>query len=44
MWLSYYNDPQKVYGMTFASRDVHFRVADGVLTVIDAVLAENDAS
>ena len=30
--------------MPFAGRDVHFRVADGVLTVIDAVLAENDFS
>ncbi len=30
----YQNDPQKVYGMPFAGRDVKFSVADGVLTVL----------
>ena len=31
----YQNDPQKVYGMPFAGRDVRFRVADGVLTIVE---------
>ncbi|MBR1469977.1 MAG: tRNA (N6-threonylcarbamoyladenosine(37)-N6)-methyltransferase TrmO [Prevotella sp.] len=31
----YQNDPQKVYGMPFAGRDVRFRVADRVLTVVE---------
>ena len=31
----YQNDPQKVYGMPFAGRDVHFRVDGGVLVVGD---------
>lgn len=31
----YQNDPQKVYGMPFEGRDIHFRVEDDVLTVID---------
>ena len=30
----YQNDPQKVYGMPFAGRDVKFRVNDGVCTVL----------
>ena len=30
----YQNDPQKVYGMPFEGRDIHFCVSDGVLTVI----------
>jgi hypothetical protein len=30
----YQNDPQKVYGMPFEGRDIHFRVSDGVLTVL----------
>ncbi len=31
----YHDDAQRVYGMPFAGRDVHFRVNDGVVTVID---------
>ena len=31
----YQNDPQKVYGMPFAGRDVRFRVADGILTIVE---------
>ena len=31
----YQNDPQKVYGMPFEGRDIHFLVNDGVLTVLD---------
>lgn len=31
----YQNDPQKVYGMPFVGRDVRFRVADGVLTIVE---------
>jgi tRNA-Thr(GGU) m(6)t(6)A37 methyltransferase TsaA len=30
----YQNDPQKVYGMPFEGRDIHFRVSENVLTVI----------
>ena len=30
---SYQNDPDRVYGMKFAGYEVHFTVADGVLTV-----------
>ena len=30
----YQNDPKKVYGMPFEGRDIHFRVNDGVLTVL----------
>ena len=33
----YHDDPQRVYGMPFARRDVRFRVADGVVTVVEAV-------
>ena len=37
----YHNDPERVYGMTFAGYDVRFRVSgEGVLEVID-VKAEN---
>ena len=32
----YQNDPQKVYGMPFEGRDIHFRVNDGVLTVLSS--------
>lgn len=32
----YQKDPEKVYGMPFAGRDIHFKVSeDGVLTVLD---------
>ena len=31
----YQNDPQKVYGMPFCGHDVHFKVHDGVLEVLD---------
>ncbi|KXB82578.1 methyltransferase, YaeB family [Prevotella sp. DNF00663] len=30
----YQEDPTRIYGMPFGGRDVHFRVADGVLTVL----------
>ena len=33
----YHDDPQRVYGMTFYGYDVRFRVADGVLTVVEVV-------
>ena len=32
----YQNAPQKVYGMPFEGRDIHFRVSDGVLTVLSS--------
>ena len=35
---SYHDDPQRVYGMPFAGRDVRFRVADGVLSVVEITL------
>ena len=31
----YQNDPEKVYGMVFGDRNVHFRVCGNILTVID---------
>ena len=31
----YQNDPQKVYGMPFEGRDIHFKVEDDRLTVLD---------
>ena len=33
----YHDDPERVYGMPFKGRDVRFRVADGVLTVVEVV-------
>ncbi len=32
---SYHDDPERVYGLSFAGQNVKFRVRDGVLTVID---------
>ncbi|MBR4579043.1 MAG: tRNA (N6-threonylcarbamoyladenosine(37)-N6)-methyltransferase TrmO [Oscillospiraceae bacterium] len=34
---SYQDDPERVYGFGFAGREVRFRVADGVLTVVDII-------
>ncbi len=34
---SYQNDPERVYGMEFAGYEVKFRVAEGVLSVIDII-------
>ena len=31
----YHNDPDKLYGMSYAGRDVRFKVADGVLAVVE---------
>lgn len=31
---SYQNDPERVYGFEFAGKEIRFKVADGVLTVI----------
>ncbi len=31
---AYQNDPERVYGFLFAGRNVRFRIADGVLTVV----------
>ena len=33
----YHDDPRRVYGMTFYGYDVRFRVAGGVLTVVEVV-------
>lgn len=30
----YHNDPDRIYGMPFAGKDVHFRVADGKAIVV----------
>ncbi len=35
-----HNDPQRIYGVSFAGFDVHFRVDDGVLTVTGLDAAE----
>lgn len=32
---SYHDDPERVYGLSFADMNVRFRVIDGVLTVLD---------
>ena len=32
---SYQNDPERIYGMPFADLDARFRVADGMLTVLE---------
>jgi len=34
---AYQDDPHRVYGFNFAGYDVRFRVADGVLTVVEVV-------
>lgn len=39
---SYQDDPQRIYGLTFAGWDIRFRVADGVATVL-AVTREKRA-
>ena len=31
----YQNNPERVYGLPFGGQEIHFKVADGVLTVID---------
>lgn len=36
---SYQNDPDRVYGLTFAGFDVHFKVAENRLTVFDVTSA-----
>lgn len=37
----YQNDPQRIYGLSFAGFDVCFRVEDGVLTVVSIGPADN---
>lgn len=32
---AYQEDPERVYGMPFGGKEVHFRVENGILTVID---------
>ena len=32
---SYHDDPERIYGMPFAGRDVRFRVAEDILTVVE---------
>lgn len=32
---SYHSDSNKIYGMLYANHDVHFKVENGILTVID---------
>ena len=33
--LSAQDDPERLYGMTFAGREVRFRVKDGLATVLE---------
>lgn len=33
----YHHDPNRIYGMPFAGRDVRFRVSDGVATVVECL-------
>lgn len=33
---SYHDDPERVYGMRFGGYEIHFRVRDGLLSVLDA--------
>ena len=33
----YHDDPQRIYGMPYAGRDIRFRVDGGILTVVDVV-------
>ena len=34
---SYQNDPERVYGLRFAKYDIHFKVCEDTLTVIDVI-------
>ena len=34
---SYQADPERIYGFGFAGREIRFRVADGILTVLDVL-------
>ena len=36
----YQDDPERIYGMTFAGREVRFRVEDGTATVVDIAAAK----
>ena len=36
----YQDDPQRVYGFAYSRYDIHFRVADGEITVTDAIIKE----
>ena len=33
----YHDDPERVYGMPYAGRDVRFRVAEGVVAVVSCL-------
>ena len=33
----YHDDPERVYGMPYAGRDVRFRVAEGVVIVVSCL-------
>jgi len=35
---AYQNDPERIYGLSFAGFDLHFKVCDDILTVLDAAL------
>ncbi len=34
---AYHDDPQRIYGMKYREHDVRFRVADGIVTVVEIV-------
>lgn len=38
----YHADPARVYRIAYAGKDMHFTVADGVLTVTDVTEINND--
>lgn len=37
---AYHNDPERIYGFTFAGLDIRFKVSENVLTVCEVVLQE----
>ena len=37
----YHDDPERIYGVSFCGRDIHFKVNADVLTVLDAVPLKN---
>lgn len=39
----YQNDPERVYGFEFAGMEIHFRVCENTLTVIDVSEVKNEA-
>lgn len=38
---AYHQDPQRIYGMYFAGKEIHFRITDTTVQVVDITEAEN---